>query len=126
METTENVIVAFEAPKYLLAHPDARIEYGQLGNAHGGYDPVVRFVFLKGCKGRVIVATGSTFVPIDFAGRRIPIAQRNNVYVFPTLGLGLIASRASRVMDRMMMAGAHASGENSPALSDSSRIASFT
>jgi hypothetical protein len=29
-------------------------------------------------------------------------------------------------MDRMMMAGAHASGENSPALSDSSRIASFT
>jgi malate dehydrogenase (oxaloacetate-decarboxylating) len=57
--------------------------------------------------GRAIVATGSPFAPVDFAGRKIPIAQCNNVYVFPAIGLGLIASRARRVTDRMMMAGAH-------------------
>ena len=70
--------------------------------------------------GRAIVATGSPFAPVEFAGRKIPIAQCNNVYVFPAVGLGLIASRARRVTDRMMMAGGRALGENSPALSDSS------
>jgi malate dehydrogenase (oxaloacetate-decarboxylating) len=69
--------------------------------------------------GRAIVATGSPFAPVDCAGRKIPIAQCNNVYVFPAVGLGLIASRARRVTDRMMMAGGRALGENSPALSDS-------
>jgi malate dehydrogenase (oxaloacetate-decarboxylating) len=70
--------------------------------------------------GRAIVATGSPFPAVRFAGRTIPIAQCNNVYVFPAVGLGLIASRARRVTDRMMMAGGRALGENSPALSDSS------
>ena len=69
--------------------------------------------------GRAIVATGSPFAPIDFAGRKIPIAQCNNVYVFPAVGLGLIASGARRVTDRMMMAAGRALGENSPVLSDS-------
>jgi malate dehydrogenase (oxaloacetate-decarboxylating) len=69
--------------------------------------------------GRAIVATGSPFAPVDFAGRKIPIAQCNNVYVFPAVGLGLIASRARRITDRMMMAGGRVLGENSPALSDS-------
>jgi malate dehydrogenase (oxaloacetate-decarboxylating) len=69
--------------------------------------------------GRAIVATGSPFAPVDFAGRKIPIAQCNNIYVFPAVGLGLIASRARRVTDRMMMAGGRSLGENSPALSDS-------
>jgi malate dehydrogenase (oxaloacetate-decarboxylating) len=69
--------------------------------------------------GRAIVATGSPFAPVDFAGREIPIAQCNNVYVFPAVGLGLIASGARRVTDRMMMAAGHALGENSPVLRDS-------
>jgi malate dehydrogenase (oxaloacetate-decarboxylating) len=68
--------------------------------------------------GRAIVATGSPFAPVDFAGRKIPIAQCNNVYVFPAVGLGLIASGARRVTDRMMMAAGRALGESSPALSD--------
>jgi len=69
--------------------------------------------------GRAIVATGSPFAPVDLAGRKIPIAQCNNIYVFPAVGLGLIASGARRVTDRMMIAAGRALGENSPALSDS-------
>lgn len=73
---------------------------------------------LRWTDSRAIIATGSPFAPVDFAGHKIPIAQCNNVYVFPAVGLGLVASGARRVTDRMMMAGARALGENSPVLSD--------
>jgi malate dehydrogenase (oxaloacetate-decarboxylating) len=69
--------------------------------------------------GRAIVATGSPFPPAEFAGRKIAIAQCNNVYVFPAVGLGLVASGARKVTDRMMMAAGRALGESSPALTDS-------
>ena len=69
--------------------------------------------------GRAIVATGSPFGPVEFAGRKIPIAQCNNVYIFPAVGLGLIASKARRVTDRMMIAAGRALGEHLPAPSGS-------
>ena len=75
---------------------------------------------LRWTNGRAIVATGSPFVPVEFEGRKIPIAQCNNVYVFPAVGLGLVACGARRVTDRMMMAAGRALGENSPAVSDPS------
>jgi malate dehydrogenase (oxaloacetate-decarboxylating) len=75
---------------------------------------------LRWTNGRAIVATGSPFAPVEFAGRRIPIAQCNNVYVFPAVGLGLVAAGARRVTDRIMMAAGRALGENSPAVSDPS------
>ena len=74
---------------------------------------------MRWTEGRAIVATGSPFAAVEFAGRKFPIAQCNNVYIFPAVGLGLVASRAQRVTDRMMMAAGRALGENSPAISDS-------
>jgi malate dehydrogenase (oxaloacetate-decarboxylating) len=68
--------------------------------------------------GRVLMATGSPFPPVSFGGRTFPVAQCNNVYVFPALGLGLIASRARRVTDGMMTAAAKALAEQAPALRD--------
>jgi malate dehydrogenase (oxaloacetate-decarboxylating) len=68
--------------------------------------------------GRALVATGSPFAPVSFNGRTIPIAQCNNVYIFPAVGLGLVTSGARRVTDGMMQAAARALGQSSPALHD--------
>jgi malate dehydrogenase (oxaloacetate-decarboxylating) len=58
--------------------------------------------------GRALVATGSPFPPVDYQGTRYKIAQANNALIFPGLGLGAIAVRASRITDGMLSAAAHA------------------
>ena len=61
--------------------------------------------------GRALIAAGSPFPPLKVEGREVPVAQANNVYVFPAVGLAVTASRATRVTDRMMVAAARALGE---------------
>jgi len=70
--------------------------------------------------GRALVATGSPFAPVAYGGREIPIAQCNNIYIFPAIGLGVVAAHAGRVTDTMILAAARALGEKSPALTDPS------
>src|SRR6202158_4109019 len=69
-------------------------------------------------EGRALVATGSPFAAVKYGGKSIDIAQCNNVFIFPAVGLGLLASQARRVSDKMMLAGAKALGDHSPALRD--------
>ncbi|HET7313285.1 NAD-dependent malic enzyme [Salinisphaera sp.] len=68
--------------------------------------------------GDALVATGSPFDDVELGGRKIPIAQCNNAYIFPGVGLGVIASHATKVTDEMFMAASRALAENSP-LADS-------
>ena len=70
--------------------------------------------------GRALVASGSPFAPVSYGGRKIPIAQCNNVYIFPAVGLGIVASGARRVTEPIMLAAARALGANSPAVKDPS------
>ncbi len=65
--------------------------------------------------GRALIGTGSPYSPVQYEGRLIPIAQCNNVFIFPAVGLGVVASGAKRVTDGMMLAAARALGEHSPA-----------
>ncbi|MGC0343206.1 NAD-dependent malic enzyme [Streptomyces sp. SLBN-8D4] len=61
--------------------------------------------------GRALIAAGSPFPPLKVDGREVPVAQANNVYVFPAVGLAVTACRARRVTDRMMVAAARAVGD---------------
>jgi malate dehydrogenase (oxaloacetate-decarboxylating) len=58
--------------------------------------------------GRALVATGSPFPPVTYAGTTHEIAQANNALIFPGLGLGVIVARASRITDGMFLAAAQA------------------
>jgi len=70
--------------------------------------------------GRALVASGSPFAPVTYGVRKIPVAQCNNVYIFPAMGLGVVASRARRVTEPMLLAAARALAANSPALKNTS------
>lgn len=65
-------------------------------------------------KGEALVAAGSPFKPVELDGKTYPIAQCNNAYIFPGIGLGVIAAGASRVTDTMLMAAANALAKQAP------------
>ncbi|TQI82348.1 NAD-dependent malic enzyme [Serratia fonticola] len=64
--------------------------------------------------GNAIIASGSPFEPVNYKGKHYPIAQCNNVYIFPGIGLGVIASHASRVTENMLMAASRTLARCSP------------
>ena len=53
--------------------------------------------------GRALFASGSPFPPVTMAGQTFVPRQANNAYIFPGVGLGIIACRARRVTDRMFL-----------------------
>jgi malate dehydrogenase (oxaloacetate-decarboxylating) len=83
--------------------------------------------------GRALIGTGSPFGLVEFDGKTVHIAQTNNSYIFPGLALGIIASKAKRVTDAMILAAAKElarlvptatdkTGHLLPSLSDSRKL----
>ncbi len=64
--------------------------------------------------GAALVATGSPFAPVQHKDKVYPIAQCNNAYIFPGIGLGVLASGAKRVTESMLIAASRALAECSP------------
>jgi malate dehydrogenase (oxaloacetate-decarboxylating) len=69
---------------------------------------------IRWTNGEALVATGSPFVPVVHEGKTYPIAQCNNSYIFPGIGLGVLAVNAKRVTDEMLMESSRALATCSP------------
>ena len=59
-------------------------------------------------EGRALFACGSPYPPVALNGKTFVPRQGNNSYIFPGVGLGVIASGACRITDEMFMSAAHA------------------
>lgn len=66
-------------------------------------------------EGRALIATGSPYPAVSYNGQTITIGQCNNMFIFPGMGLGVIAAQARRVTNEMFIAAARALSECSPA-----------
>ncbi|NYR11763.1 NAD-dependent malic enzyme [Pseudoalteromonas sp. MIP2626] len=65
-------------------------------------------------EGKALVASGSPFAPVEYNGELFPIPQCNNSYIFPGIGLGVIAAKATRITDAMLSVSSEMLAESSP------------
>ncbi|WP_162046181.1 NAD-dependent malic enzyme [Vibrio taketomensis] len=69
---------------------------------------------IRWTNGQALVATGSPFDPVVHDGKTYPIVQCNNSYIFPGIGLGVLAVSARRVTDEMLQESSRALATCSP------------
>lgn len=53
--------------------------------------------------GQAFFSSGSPFQPVEYAGKTLRPGQGNNAYIFPGVGLGVVASGATRITDEMFL-----------------------
>ena len=59
-------------------------------------------------EGRAIVSSGSPFPPITYSGKTWTASQGNNVYIFPAVGLAVLATNPERIPDEAFLCAAEA------------------
>ena len=103
---TESII------KGMLQHSEAPIIFplsNPVSRAEATPENIVQWT-----NGKAIIATGSPFQPVSHNGALHRVAQCNNSYIFPGIGLGVLAVRATRVSDEMLLASSEILAEASP------------
>lgn len=58
--------------------------------------------------GQAIVASGSPFSDVEYGGKRYPIGQGNNAFIFPGLGFAAVISECTQISDAMVSEAAYA------------------
>ena len=58
--------------------------------------------------GRALYAAGVPFPPVRFGDKTLVPGQGNNLYIFPAVGLAIVATKAQRVTDEMFVVAARA------------------
>jgi malate dehydrogenase (oxaloacetate-decarboxylating)(NADP+) len=61
--------------------------------------------------GRAVFASGSPFPPVEINGKTLVPGQGNNVYIFPAIGMAVLATEAKRVTEEMFIIAARAVAE---------------
>jgi malate dehydrogenase (oxaloacetate-decarboxylating)(NADP+) len=61
--------------------------------------------------GRAVFASGSPFPPVEINGKTLIPGQGNNVYIFPAMGMAVLATEAKRVTEEMFIIAARAVAE---------------
>jgi malate dehydrogenase (oxaloacetate-decarboxylating) len=69
---------------------------------------------IKWTDAKAIIAAGSPFDPVEYKGKTYEVSQANNAFIFPGLGLGAIAVKASKMSDGMIRAACHTLSKFSP------------
>ena len=69
---------------------------------------------IKWTDGQVVIATGSPFEPVEYQGKTFPIAQCNNSYIFPGIGLGVVSANINRITEEMLMVASETLADASP------------
>lgn len=65
-------------------------------------------------EGNVIIASGSPFKAVEYQGKTFPIAQCNNSYIFPGIGLGVVAANINSISDKMLQVASEMLATTSP------------
>ncbi len=65
----------------------------------------------KWSAGRTVFASGSPFPPVEIDGKTLVPGQGNNVYIFPAMGMAVLATEARRVTEEMFIVAARAVAE---------------
>lgn len=97
---TQEIII--EMAKY-IEHPTILPLSNPNENAEATPEDIIRWT-----KGQALVATGSPFSNVEYDGLTYAISQCNNYLAFPGLGLGILATKATQLSDKMLRAASNA------------------